>query len=319
MYLSQNSIRRIERVVAPLISFAIFAVAGYALYKVSGEIDLADVRSALADTKWSGIIWASVFTVLSIVSIGLYDVIAVERVAPGRVPAPLAMFAGAVGHAIAIVAGSDVLVGGPVRYRVYAPTSLNASDLARIIAINLVTFWLGLLALVAVALIFDPTGMTALRSLAPTADRIVGVALLAAIALFVVWLWRSERRVVLFRWQLPLPHRSGALQQIAVGAADIAASAAALYVLLPADIQPAFVDFAILFAIAIIASVVSHVPAGLGVVEATVLIGLGAGNRPDVIAALLVFRLIYYLVPFLIAVAAFALFEAWQARRTSRT
>jgi uncharacterized membrane protein YbhN (UPF0104 family) len=54
-----------------------------------------------------------------------------------------------------------------------------------------------------------------------------------------------------------------------------------------------------------------------GFVEATVLIGLGAGNRPDVIAALLVFRLIYYLVPFLIAVAAFALFEAWQARRAS--
>jgi phosphatidylglycerol lysyltransferase len=59
-----------------------------------------------------------------------------------------------------------------------------------------------------------------------------------------------------------------------------------------------------------IAGSLSHSPGGLGVLEAGILLGLGAGNRPDAIAALVVFRLTYYILPFIVAVISLALMEA---------
>jgi phosphatidylglycerol lysyltransferase len=303
------------RLLTPVLSVAILALAAFAIYKMSGEVHLDQVRAAIAGTSWSAIAWASALTLLSFAAISLYDVLAAHRVAPKRIPVALAAFAGAIGHAIANVVGSDVLVGGPVRYRIYAAAEIDAADVARIVGINLATFWLGLAALIGAALAFDPIGMPILDRLAPAADRALGVAIVAAIAAVVVWLWRAEREVSFMGWALPLPHRMSALLQVAVGAIDIAAAAAALYVLLPADVQPGFAAFLVLFALAIIVGTVSHVPAGLGVLEATILIGLGAGERPDVIAALLVFRVIYYVVPLVMAGAAFSLFEVWQARK----
>jgi phosphatidylglycerol lysyltransferase len=94
-----------------------------------------------------------------------------------------------------------------------------------------------------------------------------------------------------------------------VGVLDIAAAAGALYVLLPADLAPGFAVFVALFIIALMAGTASHVPGGLGVVEATLLVGLGAGDRPDAIAALLLFRIIYYFLPLGIAGLALAAFE----------
>ena len=60
-------------------------------------------------------------------------------------------------------------------------------------------------------------------------------------------------------------------------------------------------SFLILFVAAITFGVISHAPGGLGVIEATILFGLGAGTRPDAVAALVVFRLIYYLLPLCLA------------------
>lgn len=76
-----------------------------------------------------------------------------------------------------------------------------------------------------------------------------------------------------------------------------------------------FAAFLVLFVTAFTLGTVSHVPAGLGVLEATILVGLGAANQPDVVAGLLVFRVIYFGGPFVLSCAAFVLFEAWRARR----
>ena len=80
---------------------------------------------------------------------------------------------------------------------------------------------------------------------------------------------------------------------LVVGGIDIAAASGTLYVLLPSDVAPGFAIFVIVFVVAMLAGSASHVPGGLGVFEATILIGLGVGARPDAIAALGLYRLIY--------------------------
>ncbi len=91
-------------------------------------------------------------------------------------------------------------------------------------------------------------------------------------------------------------------------------AAAALYVLLPADIAPGYATFLILFVAAISRIRDQPCPGGLGVLEATILLGLGAGTRPDVVASLVLFRLIYYALPFLLAALGLAAFELYRAR-----
>lgn len=118
---------------------------------------------------------------------------------------------------------------------------------------------------------------------------------------------------MLFNWRLPLPSARNATAQILVAAADIAAAAAALYVLLPGDVTQGYAMFLILFVVALVIGTVSHAPGGLGVFEATVLLGLGAGNRPDVVAALVLFRVIYYFLPLAVAGSPF-----WASKATGR-
>lgn len=306
---------REARILGPLVAVVITAASAYVIYRISADIDLGEISAAMSSTPWSIIGLSATLTILSFAAIALYDIVAAYRVAPARVPAKLAGFAGVASHAIASVVGSDVLIGGPVRYRIYAVAGLDAADVARILAINLVTFWVGLTAAIGIAMAFDPGGARSFGELGTTGELIVGIALTGTVAAFVIWLWRGEREVPLMGWRLPLPHGLNGLLQVSAGAIDIAAAAAALYVLLPADVLPGFAAFLVLFVTAFTLGTVSHVPAGLGVLEATILVGLGAANQPDVVAGLLVFRVIYFGGPFVLSCAAFVLFEAWRARR----
>ncbi|MBL8584050.1 MAG: bifunctional lysylphosphatidylglycerol flippase/synthetase MprF [Rhizobiaceae bacterium] len=142
----------------------------------------------------------------------------------------------------------------------------------------------------------------------------IGAAVIVLMALAVLWLAGGAREITVLDWRFPLPTARSAVAQLVVGAVDIAAAAGALYVLLPPDVAPGFGVFLLIFVAAILASVVSHAPGGLGVLEATVMLGLGAGARPDIAAALIVFRVVYYVLPLGLAALALLVFEGYRAR-----
>lgn len=313
--LLRSAIGRIReaKFIGPLVGVVVAAATAYVIFRISADINLHEVAAAIARTPWSTIAWSTALTIVSFVAISLYDVVAAHRVAPERASTLLAAFAGAASHAIASVVGSDVLIGGPVRYRIYATAGLDAADVAKIVGINLATFWIGVTGAIGIALLSDPESIHVLGRFDASA-HLLGLILAAVVAAMVAWLWRAKREVPLFGWRLPLPYGVSALVQVVAGAIDISAAAAALYVLLPGDAVPSFAAFLIIFVIAFALGTASHVPAGLGAFEATILISLGAANRPDVIAGLLVFRVVYYGLPFALSSAAFALFEVWRAR-----
>jgi phosphatidylglycerol lysyltransferase len=304
------------RVIGPLVGAGLVVIALLVIHQISGRVHLHRIYAAIAATTPAAIAQALALTVVSFGAMAIYDIMAAQRVAPDRISHRLAAFAGLVGYGISNAIGFNVLIGGPVRYRIYQSAGLDASDVGRIVGISFLTFGSGIVALAGFALVVDPAGAPFLQAISPSADRLVGVAILLAVGALLVWLSRGEREVGMFGWRLPLPSAGSALAQIVVGAVDIGTAAGALYVLLPADIAPGFVVFLLLFVAAIMAGLVSHAPGGLGVLEATILVGLGAGTRPDVMAALIVFRLIYYVVPLLLAGAALLVFEAYRARRS---
>lgn len=303
------------RTLGPIVGAAVVTVTAIVIHKLTAEVHLDDVRSSISGLPTTALVWSLGFSIVSFAAMSLYDVLAVERVAPGRISRWFAFMAGFIGYAISNAIGFHILVGGPVRYRLYTHAGLDAADIGRIVGVSLMTFGLGLVTVVSLALVFDPVGVPFVRALSPLADRAAGAAILLGVGSLLIWLGRGERTVRAFSWTVPLPGARSAAAQIVIGAVDISTACAALYVLLPPDIAPAFSVFMIIFVAAIVFGVASHAPGGLGVLEATVLIGLGAPGRPDVIAALLVFRLIYYVLPLAAGLILLAAVEIVRARR----
>lgn len=302
------------RVLGPIIGAVAIAAAFVVIHEASGKLHLHQIGRAIASATFADIAPALAFTAISFIAMSFYDVLAVRRAAPGRVPTSLAIFAGLVGYGISNAVGFHVFVGGPVRYRIYQVAGLDAADVGRIVGISFLTFSAGIVGTVGLALLFDPVGLPALNALSPAADRMLGAAILLALAAGIAWLARRSRQLSILGWRFPLPSAPSALAQLAIGAIDIGAAAAALYCLLPTDVVPGFTVFVLIFVAAIVATVVSHAPGGLGVLEATVVLGLGVGARPDVVAALVIFRAIYYLLPLALAALGLLAFEAWRAR-----
>jgi len=152
----------------------------------------------------------------------------------------------------------------------------------------------------------------------PMLTQLLGAGIGVALVSLIVWLWPGRSGLSVFGWTFPVPDGKGAIAQIGLGLADFGLAAAALYVLLPSDLRPDFLAFSLIFITAFIAGSLSHSPGGLGVFEAGILLGLGAGHRPEAIAALIVFRLTYYLLPFLVAVLALGLMEATRSVQSWR-
>jgi hypothetical protein len=134
-------------------------------------------------------------------------------------------------------------------------------------------------------------------------DRLVGLALLAVILAYVIWVWLTRPWVRIQRWKLHLPGPRVTLGQMLLGAVDVCAGAGVIYVLLPADLGLPFLSFAAIYAVACMIGIASHSPGGLGVFEATMLLALSWLPRETVLGALLLFRLLYYVLPFILALA----------------
>ena len=110
------------------------------------------------------------------------------------------------------------------------------------------------------------------------------------------------------------------LMQIAIGVFDLGAAALAMYVLIPAGPNIEIFAVAAVFIAATLLGFASHTPAGIGVFDATILIGLGGDDKEPLIAALLMFRLLYHFLPFVIALCLFGVVEGWRGlRRRQRT
>jgi uncharacterized membrane protein YbhN (UPF0104 family) len=73
--------------------------------------------------------------------------------------------------------------------------------------------------------------------------------------------------------------------------------------LVPEEPYIGFVTLAVIFVAATLLGFASHSPGGLGVFDAAMLVALWQFDKEDLLAGMLLFRLLYYLVPFAISLA----------------
>ncbi|MBN8965001.1 MAG: UPF0104 family protein, partial [Rhizobiales bacterium] len=140
-------------------------------------------------------------------------------------------------------------------------------------------------------------------------NRVVGIAALVALVSYVTWVWRTPRVIGRQNWQVQLPRGPLTLLQIVIGIVDLSCCALAMYVLVPNEPHMEFVDVAVIFITATMLGFASHSPGGLGVFDAAMLIALWEYDAEELLAGLLIFRLLYYIVPFTLALVVLGVRE----------
>ena len=138
------------------------------------------------------------------------------------------------------------------------------------------------------------------------------------LAAYVAWVWRTPRMIGRNNWEVTLPGGPLTLLQIAIGIVDLGCCALAMYMLVPDEPHIGFITLAVIFVSATLLGFASHSPGGLGVFDAAMLVALWQYDKEDLLAGLLLFRLLYYIMPFALALAILGGRELWLSVTATR-
>jgi glycosyltransferase 2 family protein len=294
-----------------VLSVAVITAAAVVLYQVLRDIKVADVVAALRGIETSRIIIAALFVAAGYFTLTFYDLFALRTMGRKDVPYRIAALAAFTSYSIGHNLGASVFTGGAVRYRIYSACGLSAIDVAKLCFIAGLTFWLGNATVLGLGLIYVPGAASSVNQLPLWVNRVAGIAALIVLTSYLAWVWRTPRVAGRSNWEVRLPSGPLTLLQILIGIVDLSCCALAMYMLVPDDPYIGFVALAVIFVSATLLGFASHSPGGLGVFDAAMLIGLWQYDKEDVVAGLLLFRLLYYVIPFAFALTILGARELW--------
>ena len=286
------------------LSVVIIAVAGVVLYRMLRGIDIDEVYKAIRATDVRDFWLAALFVAFGYFTLTFYDLFAVRTIGRSDVPYATAALAGFTSYSVGHNVGASAFTGGAVRYRVYSAHGVSAVEVAKICFVAGLTFWLGNATVLGLGIFYAPEAATAINHLPEWFNRTLAGFTIVVLTAYVIWVW-VRPRVSIGRdgWQVTLPGGPLTFLQIVIGIVDLGCCAAAMYLLLPDQPHINFVMLAVIFVSATLLGFASHSPGGLGVFDAAMLLALWQFDKEDLLASLLLFRLLYYIIPFALALA----------------
>ncbi|WP_406235262.1 bifunctional lysylphosphatidylglycerol flippase/synthetase MprF [Isoptericola jiangsuensis] len=204
-------------------------------------------------------------------------------------------------HTLGQTVGFAALTGGAVRLRGYRSAGLDLAQIGQVVLMSTLGFVFGAWLLIGVALCMEPAAAALALPLDPAAVRVVGILALLAYATTVLLVGRNGRQFRIFGHGLWLPDRRTMLGVTVLSVIELVLASAAFYVLLPDSTPTGLPGFVGLYLVAVLAGLVSTVPAGLGVFEWSLLKLLPQVAPAAVLAAALIYRVTYYVLPLLLA------------------
>ena len=294
-----------------VLSLVIIVAAATVLYRMLRGIQFAEVMVALKATEMSDVLLAGLFVALGYFTLTFYDLFALRAIGANHVPYRVAATAGFTSYSIGHNVGASVFTGGAVRYRVYSAWGLTAIDVAKICFIAGLTFWLGNVTVLGLGIAYEPQAASAIDQLPPWINRVIALLALGGLGAYVAWVWVKPRVIGRADWVVTLPGGPLTLMQIAIGIVDLSFCALAMWVLLPDDPHIDFIKLAVVFVSATLLGFASSSPGGLGVFDAAMLVALIEFDKEPLVAGLLLFRLLYYVIPFALSLVILGIRELW--------
>ncbi|MBX9933393.1 MAG: lysylphosphatidylglycerol synthase domain-containing protein [Methylobacterium sp.] len=298
-------------------SIVIFAVSLGVLWKLVQTVTWAEMHAAFTAATPSQLGLAFLFVTVSYMFLTCYDALALRQLKL-TVPYRTTALASFTSYAVSFTLGFPLLTAGTIRYWIYSGKGLSPAKIAALTVIAGFTFWLGMGVVLGLSLIIEAGQLAALTLTSIRLNQGVGLAALIAVVSYLAWVSLKRRSVKVKGWRLELPGASVSFSQMIVGIGDVCAAAATLYVLLPAGLSFGFSTFLAIYVLAAMLGIASNAPGGLGVFEATILIALSSLPRDQVLGALLLFRVCYYLVPFGLALVMLGAYEILRRLRRAR-
>ena len=302
----------------------IMIIAAVTLVRLLGDVEFDEVVAAITEKSTKDVLSACVFVALGYIALTFYDFFALRTIGQDAVPYRVAAFASFTSYTIGHNIGAMVLSCGVIRFRLYSAWGLSVLDVAKIAFVTGLTFWLGNAVVLGASMAYAPAAASVVDQLPAWINRVIGVSGLMLVGGYLLWLMPRKRVVGRNNWQITLPNSRLTLVQIGIGALDLGSGAIAMYALLPPYPAIDFATLLVIFVTAMLLGFLSHAPGSLGVIEAAILVGLPLFHKEELLASLLIFRALYFVLPLFLAASALALREIWimakpAIRRPDRT
>ncbi|MEK7354987.1 MAG: lysylphosphatidylglycerol synthase domain-containing protein, partial [Bdellovibrionota bacterium] len=277
--------------------------------KVFGKYSAAEITAAISAIPLRDLAAASVLTVFSYLVLCCYDLMALSYV-EGRMRLRSLFFTAFTAYAFGNNIGLASVAGSSIRFRLYTGFGLKPGQILRIIAFVTTTFWLGFLSIAGLAMLMSPIQLPSNYAISASLSTAIGTCALLLAALYIGFCRFARTPFILKGQHLNLPRPGLALTQALTAAFDWALAASVLYFLLPHG-HIGFFAFLSIFVTAQVIALITSVPGGVGVLEALVVYFMSANHEPTpaILGGLLVYRLIYYVIPLLFAAFLFAAHE----------
>ncbi len=260
-------------------SLLIIAFAITTLVRTLKGVDTGVILIALTEIPPGHIVLAALCVVGAFATLTFYDFFALRTIGKKNVPYRVAALSSFTSYSIGHNIGATVFTGGAIRFRIYSDYGLSAIDVAKICFLSGLTFWLGNTFVLGIGMAWHPWAASAMDQLPPAVNRLIALGGIAAIVSYLVWLSIGDER-----------------RELGQNAA-----------------QPGidFVSLAVVFILATLLGFASHAPGSIGVFDAAMLVALPEFGREQLLATLVVFRILYFLIPFGIAISVMGMREFW--------
>src|ERR1700685_806319 len=294
-------------------SLIIIAFAITTLVRTLHGVDTGVILVALTELPPHHIALAALCVVGAFCTLTFYDFFALRTIGKKHVPYRIAALSSFTSYSIGHNIGATVFTGGAIRFRIYSDYGLSAVDVAKICFLSGLTFWLGNAFVLGIGMAWHPWAASAMDQLPPAINRLIAPGVIAGVGSYLVWLTMGKTRRELGQngWKVVLPSARLTLVQILIGVVDLGFCALAIYLLMPAQPGIDFISLAVVFILATLLGFASHAPGSIGVFDAAMLVALPQFGREELLATLVVFRILYFMIPFGIAISIMGTRELW--------
>ena len=261
-------------------------------------------------------------TLLAYAALAWYDRIALLHLGVRNISWTFIALCSFTTYALAHNIGASVVSGAMVRYRAYSTKGLSPAQIALLVGFCSLTFGLGVLLLGGLILVIDPWQLRRLAGLLPhvltepATARVSGAICLGLVAAYAAGSIFNLRPLMIGKMRIEYPRPGIALRQFIAAPMEIIGAAAIIYFALPQQGNPGFFVVLGVFMASFSAALVSEAPGGLGVFELLFIRAMPAMAQHKVLAALLVFRFFYLVLPLMIAAVVVVIFERGKLRET---
>jgi glycosyltransferase 2 family protein len=294
-------------------SLLIIAFAITTLVRTLKGVDTGVILVALTEKSAGQIALSALCVVGAFCTLTFYDFFALRTIGKVHVPYRIAALSSFTSYSIGHNIGATVFTGGAIRFRIYSDYGLNAIDVAKICFISGLTFWLGNTFVLGIGMAMHPWAASAMDLLPPSLNRLIAFGCLAGLSAYFIWLVMGKNRRELGQngWKVVLPSARLTLLQVLIGVVDLGFCALAIYLLMPAQPGIDFISVAVVFILATLLGFASHAPGSLGVFDAAMLVALPQFGREELVATLVIYRVLYFMIPFGIAISIMGTRELW--------